>query len=85
MGLITFDTKIRSCLQPQTRRSHLGDMLSLLANLKPDGETDIAQSIVQVAAMLRHASLVMIFSDLLDRARRRCSRPCIACGTAGTT
>ncbi len=65
VGLITFDTKIRSCLRPQTRRSHLGDMLSLLANLKPEGETDIAQSIVQVAAMLRHASLIMIFSDLL--------------------
>ncbi|MGO8690537.1 MAG: DUF58 domain-containing protein, partial [Thermoguttaceae bacterium] len=65
VGLITFDTKIRSCLRPQARRGHLGDMLSLLANLKPDGETDIAQSIVQVAAMLRHASLVMIFSDLL--------------------
>ena len=40
-------------------------MLSLLANLKPEGETDIAHSLVQVAAMLRHASLVMIFSDLL--------------------
>ena len=40
-------------------------MLSLLANLKPEGETDIAHSLIQVAAMLRHASLVMIFSDLL--------------------
>jgi uncharacterized protein (DUF58 family) len=40
-------------------------MLSLLANLTPEGETDIAQSIVQLAAMLRHASLIMIFSDLL--------------------
>ncbi len=36
-----------------------------MANLKPAGETDIAHSLVQVAAMLRHASLVMIFSDLL--------------------
>src|SRR5271167_3798059 len=66
VGLLTFDTKIRNCLKPQARRGHLGDMLSLLANLKPEGETDIAQSIVQVAAMLRHASLVMIFSDLLN-------------------
>jgi uncharacterized protein (DUF58 family) len=40
-------------------------MLSLLANLKPAGATDIARSLVQVAAMLRHASLVMLFSDLL--------------------
>jgi uncharacterized protein (DUF58 family) len=65
VGLITFDQKIRNCLRPKTRRGHLGDVLSLLANLKPEGETDIAHSIVQVAAMLRHASLVMIFSDLL--------------------
>jgi uncharacterized protein (DUF58 family) len=65
VGLITFDQKIRHCLRPQTRRGHLGDVLSLLANLKPAGETDIAQSLVQVAAMLRHASLVMVFSDLL--------------------
>jgi uncharacterized protein (DUF58 family) len=66
VGLITFDEKIRNCLRPKARRGHLGDVLSLLANLQPDGGTDIAHSIVQVAAMLRHASLVMIFSDLLN-------------------
>lgn len=64
-GLLTFDIKIRNSLRPKTRRGHLGDVLSLLANLKPAGETNIAQSLIQVAAMLRHASLVMIFSDLL--------------------
>ena len=36
-----------------------------MANLKPQGKTDVAASLNQVAAMLRHASLVMIFSDLL--------------------
>jgi len=65
VGLLTFDEKIRHSLRPKTRRRHLGDVLSLLANLKPAGETDIARSLTQVAAMLRHASLVMIFSDLL--------------------
>jgi uncharacterized protein (DUF58 family) len=65
VGLLTFDTKIRQSLRPKARRSQLGDVLSLLANLKPEGETDIARSLVQVAAMLRHASLVMVFSDLL--------------------
>ena len=65
VGLLTFDQKIRHSLRPKARRSHLGDVLSLLANLKPEGETDIAQSLTQVAAMLRHSSLVMIFSDLL--------------------
>ena len=47
------------------RRRHLADVLSMLANLQPRGKTDVAGSITQVAAMLRHASLVMIFSDLL--------------------
>jgi uncharacterized protein (DUF58 family) len=65
VGLITFDKNIRHCLRPKTRRGHLGDVLSLLANSKPEGETNIAHSLVQVAAMLRHTSLVMIFSDLL--------------------
>ena len=65
VGLFTFDEKIRSSLAPKSRRSHLGTVLSLLANLKPQGKTDIAQSLTQIAAMLRHASLVMIFSDLL--------------------
>jgi uncharacterized protein (DUF58 family) len=65
VGLLTFDEKIRNSLAPRARRSHLGDVLSLLAGLKPAGKTEIAQSLVQVAAMLRHASLVMIFSDLL--------------------
>jgi uncharacterized protein (DUF58 family) len=65
VGLLTFDEKIRNSLRPRTRRSHLGDMLSLLSRLRPEGQTDIAQSLVQVAALLRHASLVMLFSDLL--------------------
>ena len=37
----------------------------MLANLRPTGKTNIAHSLIQIAAMLRHRSLVMIFSDLL--------------------
>ncbi|MCR9119368.1 MAG: DUF58 domain-containing protein, partial [bacterium] len=40
-------------------------ILSLLSRLKPTGKTDIAHSLIQFAAMLKHRSLVMIFSDLL--------------------
>lgn len=65
VGLITFDTKIRASLPPKSKRKQLGDILSLLANLKPAGETDIAHSLSQLAAMLKHRSVVMIFSDLL--------------------
>ena len=66
VGLITFDTKVRASLPPKSKRKQLGDVLSILANLKPTGETDIAQSLSQVAAMIKHRSVVMIFSDLLS-------------------
>ena len=65
VGLITFDRKIRQSLAPKSKRAQIGNVLSLLAKLEPEGETDIAQSLIQIAAMLRHRSLVMVFSDLL--------------------
>lgn len=65
VGLITFDQKIRDSLPPRSKRAQLGNVLSLLARLKPTGQTEIAKSLIQIAAMLRHRSLVMVFSDLL--------------------
>lgn len=65
VGLIAFDQKVRQSLAPRSKRSQLGNILSLLAKLQPAGETAIAKSLIQVASMIRHRSLVMIFSDLL--------------------
>lgn len=65
VGLITFDQRVRDSLPPRSKRTHLGNVLSHLARLQPAGETDVARSLGQIAAMLRHRSLVMIFSDLL--------------------
>jgi len=65
VGLITFDEKVRDCLPPKSKRTQLGNVLSHLSQLKPAGVTDIGKSLVQIAAMLRHRSLVMLFSDLL--------------------
>src|SRR5258708_7930101 len=65
VGLITFDEQIRQSLPARSKRTQLGHVLSLLANLKPTGKTDIAKSLLQIAAMLKRRSLVMLFSDLL--------------------
>src|SRR5215212_2186418 len=65
VGLITFDTEIRASLPPRSRRSHLGNILAVLAGLKPTGPTDIANSLHRVAVAARARGLVMIFSDLL--------------------
>lgn len=64
-GLMVFDDAIRASLPARSKRSQIAQLISLLSKVQPSGQTDIANSIVQAAAMLRHRSLVMIFSDLL--------------------
>lgn len=66
VGLITFDEKVRSSLPPRSKRTQIGQVLSILANLQPTGKTDIGTSLNQIAAMLKHRSLVMLFTDLLS-------------------
>ncbi len=65
VGLVAFDKQVSQSLAPKSKRSQIGNILSLLASLKPKGETEIAKSLHQVASMIRHRSLVMLFSDLL--------------------
>src|SRR5579884_2987117 len=45
VGLVTFDTRIQTCLPPRSKRNHLGNILSVLANLKPSGETDVSAAL----------------------------------------
>jgi uncharacterized protein (DUF58 family) len=65
VGLVTFDTRIQACLPPRSKRTQLGTILAVLANLKPAGQTDVAQCLHQLAALVRTKGLVMLFSDLL--------------------
>jgi uncharacterized protein (DUF58 family) len=65
VGLVTFAESINNCLPPKSKRQQIGNVLSLLARLQPQGRTDAGRSLNQLAAMLTHASLVMVFSDLL--------------------
>ena len=65
VGLVTFDTRIQTSLPPRSKRTQLGTMLAVLANLKPAGKTDVAHCLHQLAAMIHNKSLILIFSDLL--------------------
>jgi uncharacterized protein (DUF58 family) len=66
VGLVTFDTKLGACVPPRSRRSQLPAILSQLTKLKVAGKTDLASSLIQLSAMLRHRSLIMLFSDMLS-------------------
>jgi uncharacterized protein (DUF58 family) len=65
VGLVTFGERIVDSLAPKSKRQQIGNILSMLAKLQPHDKTDVAQSLSQLAAMLKHSSLVMLFSDLL--------------------
>src|SRR5262249_27386821 len=65
VGLVTFDTRIQAALPPRSKRTHLGAILSVLSNLKPSGQTDVAACLHQLTALVRNRSLIMLFSDLL--------------------
>src|SRR5215475_14892887 len=65
VGLVAFDTKLTHVIPPKSKRTQLGTILSVLANLKPTGHTNIAGSLFQLASMIKGKSLVMLFSDLI--------------------
>jgi uncharacterized protein (DUF58 family) len=68
VGLMTFDERIRASLPAKSKRSQLANILALLAKARPTGPTEIASNLRRFAAMIRHKSLVMLFSDLLTDA-----------------
>src|SRR3954471_6105070 len=47
VGLIAFDREVRQSLAPRSKRTQLGNILSVLAGLSPTGQTDIAKSLHQ--------------------------------------
>lgn len=65
VGLVTVGDKIKDVLPPKSKRTQLGNMLAMLSNLKPQGHTDLAHGLQQLAALIRTKSLVMVFSDFL--------------------
>ena len=65
VGLITFGDRIKNFLPARSKRGQLGNILAMLANSQPSGTTEIGQNIQQIASMVKHRSLLMIFSDLL--------------------
>ncbi len=65
VGAVTFDEKIRETLPAKSKRAQLGNLLALLARARPGGSTDVGASLGRVGAMVRHRSLMMVFSDLL--------------------
>ena len=65
VGLAVFDDKLRHFLPPKTKRSHLMNMLSILAQTIPSGQTNLAAAIHDMADRVRKRGLMILISDLI--------------------
>ena len=70
VGLLTFDTKPRKYIPPRSARKHLHVLLKELANLSAHEETDLGQSLHELAKRVKRRGLIILISDLLDDAER---------------
>jgi len=68
VGMVTAGESIKAFLRPKSKSSHLYAILKVLAETQPSGPTRLAENLHQIAEMISHRGMVMIFSDLLDDA-----------------
>lgn len=66
VGLVTFDTKIRSYLPPRAAASQTRHILETLEKSKAKGETDPAPVFDMIAERIPERGLVIIVSDLFS-------------------
>jgi len=65
VGLAVFDEKLKHFLPPKAKRSHLMNILSILARTAPYGETNLAAAIHDMADRVRKRGLMILISDLI--------------------
>lgn len=63
VGLITFDTEVRSHVPSRSTSGHLINILKVLAETEPKGETNLAPILHNLSGQLKRRGLVIILSD----------------------
>ncbi|HUS47539.1 MAG TPA: DUF58 domain-containing protein [Phycisphaerae bacterium] len=66
VGLLTFDTKIRTYIPARSRVSHLRVILKELADTTPGEETALSPIFHDIAERARRRGLIIIISDMFD-------------------
>lgn len=70
VGLATFDSQLRTYIEPGSTRLVLGRMEQELLNTRDEPRTDIAALLHDFAERLGRRSFVMLFSDLFEEPAR---------------
>jgi uncharacterized protein (DUF58 family) len=66
VGLITFDSGVRSRVPPRQGPGHLRVVMEQLEDTTPGGETSLAETFHQLAESIKRRALVVVISDLFD-------------------
>jgi len=67
VGLLLFDTKVRSYIPPRAHPSQFRRVLQALEGLKPGGETNVGSVLHDAAERIKRRGLIILISDLIDR------------------
>lgn len=67
-GLVTFDAKVRDYLPAKSNATHLMRLLRALDETRPANESGVAPILHEVADRVPRRGMVIVVSDLLDRA-----------------
>ena len=66
VGLLLFDTKVRSSIPPRAHPSQYRRVLETLEDIEAGGETDVGAVLHEAAERTRRRGLVILISDLID-------------------
>jgi uncharacterized protein (DUF58 family) len=67
VGLALHDTKVRAMIPPKANAKHLLQLLRVLQNTKPEGETSMAPLWHTMAEQITRRGMVIILSDCFDK------------------
>jgi uncharacterized protein (DUF58 family) len=65
-GLALFGAKPGLFVPPRCRRSHLRQLMSVMVNHAPEGETNLGGSLRSIVRNLKRRGMVVVISDLID-------------------
>lgn len=66
VGIVAFSNKINHYIPPRSNPSHLQVLLKTIDLLKPQADTNLANTFHQLASKIKRRGLVIVLSDLLD-------------------
>ena len=66
VGLVVFDSEIKSTILPKNNKAHLNTILSIIENTEIGNDTNISKILHVGAEKIKKKGLVILVSDLLD-------------------